>query len=411
MNVSLYIARRYLVSRKSHNIINVISGISIVGVTMGTMALIIVLSVFNGFEKLVISLFNSFDPDLRITALHGKTFSTLDFPEEKLRKIPGVLYLSEVIEENALLKFKEKQCYVTLKGVSEEFTRMTGIDTMMAEGEFALQKGDLDMAVLGYGVAGFLNANLNDYKNPIAIYVPNRMSSFSGGFENAFSTEVIFPSGAFAIQKEFDVKYVILPLRFIKKLLHYDREVTAIELGLDQGTNTQEVQKKVQSLLGSQFVVKNRFQQQEVIYKIMKTEKWGVFLIVGFILFIATFNMVGSLSMLILDKKKDIAVLKSMGASDKLIRRIFMMEGMLISLTGAMAGLILGAVICWAQLQFGLIKLGSDESTFVVSTYPVQMQLLDFLLVLATVLGIGMLAAWYPVYNIRKIHTAIVHLD
>jgi len=409
LNLPFYIARRYLVSRKSHNIINIISAISVVGVAIGTMALIVVLSVFNGFEKLVVSLFNSFNPDLVISPKEGKTFNTGEISEDRLRKIPGVLYLTEVIEENALLKYKDKQSIVTIKGVEEEFSRMTGIDTMINEGKFRLQEGDQDYTVLGYGVAGTLGSNLNDFLNPITVYVPRRGTSFSGGVENAFTSEVIFPSGYFSIQQDYDIKYAFMPLRFVKRLLDYKKELTGIELGLVKGADADHVQEMVGQSVGDRFTVKNRYQQQEFLFRIMKSEKWVIFLILTFILIIATFNMIGSLSMLILDKKKDIAILQSMGAGKPLVRRIFMMEGTMITLTGALSGLILGAIVCWLQLRFGIIRLGSPDSTFVVSTYPVDMQLPDFIYIFLTVMAIGLIASWYPVYNMRKIDTALIH--
>lgn len=411
MNLSFYIARRYFVSKKSHNIINIISGISVVGVTVGTMALIIVLSVFNGFEQLVVSLFNSFNPDIAITASRGKTFNIAEVPVDKLRKIPGVLYLTEVIEENALIRYKEKPYIVTIKGVSEEFIRTSRVDTMMVEGRYLLQEGDQDFAVLGNGVAYYLNANLSDYLNPLVVFVPRRDAAFAGGFENAFNSEVIFPSGFFSIQQDYDIKYVLVPLRFAQRLLAYENERTGIEIALDKTANLETVQRSMEALLGDGFVVKNRYQQQEILYKIMKSEKWAIFLILTFILLIATFNVVGSLSMLILDKKKDIAILRSLGASQKLIKRIFITEGMLISLIGAITGLFLGGLICWLQITFGLIKLGDSGSTFVVDTYPVQMQFIDFAGVFVTVMAIGYLAAWYPVHNIRRINTGAVRED
>jgi lipoprotein-releasing system permease protein len=411
MNFPFYIARRYLVSKKSHNIINIISGISVVGVAIGAMALIIVLSVFNGFDKLVVSLFSSFNASIQITPSRGKTFDLSSFPIDQLRKLPGILHITEVIEEDALMKYKENQTIVTLKGVSESFTRMSGLDSMMVEGNFILQDGDKDYALLGYGVANFLNANLQDYINPISVYVPRRDVNFTGGFENAFNSEIIFPSGFFQIQWEYDVKYAILPLRFVKKLLDYGDERTSIEIDLAKNTDQPALQKKIELLVGNKFAVKNRYQQQEILYKIMISEKNYIFMILTLILIIATFNVIGTLSMLILDKKKDIAVLQSMGASQKLIRRIFLLEGLLISFIGALMGLVLGALVCWIQIRFGLIHLGSADSSFVVSAYPVNMQLTDFILVFLTVLTIGFVAAWYPVYNIRKVHTSEIKLD
>ncbi len=409
MKFPFYIARRYFVSKKSHNIINIISGVSVAGVTIGTMALIIVLSVFNGFQELVISLFNSFNPDLVITARVGKTFDENRIDNVNLDKIPGILSLSKYVEENALAKYKEKQYIVTLKGVEKDPSRISGLDTMMSEGVFKLQEGEQNFAVLGSGVAYYLSASLNDYLNPVALYVPRRNADFAGGFENAFNSDVIFPSGFFSVQQDFDSKYILLPLRFVKGLLEYDKEITGADIWLVKGADTEKIQKEVTRRLGTAFHVKNRFQQQETLYKIMKSEKWAIFLILTFIIFIATFNVIGSLSMLILDKRHDIAVLQCLGANRKTIKAIFFTEGMMISLIGAGAGLFLGGLICKLQQVFGFVTLGDAGSTFVVSTYPVSMHYLDFLFVFLTVTLIGLLATWYPVYNIRKIETKVLN--
>jgi lipoprotein-releasing system permease protein len=411
MNFPFYIARRYLISRKSHNIINIISGISIVGVAIGTMALIIVLSVFNGFDQLVVSLFSSFNSSIQITPAQGKTFNLAQFPLDRIKKIPGVLHITEVIEEDALMKYKDNQAIVTIKGVSEAFSSMTGLDTMMVEGNLLLQDEDKDYTVLGYGVAGTLNANLQDYVNPLSVWVPRRDASFSGGFENAFNTEVIFPSGFFQIQWEYDVKYAIMPLRFVKKLLNYNDERTSLEIDLAKNADQTAVQKQIETVAGSKFIIKNRYQQQEILYKIMVSEKNYIFMILTLILVIATFNVIGTLSMLILDKKKDIAVLRSLGANHRLIQHIFLIEGVLISFIGAMLGLTLGAIVCWAQIHFGLVRLGSADSSFVVSAYPVLMKAADFVLIFFTVMIIGFLAAVYPVYNIRKVDTTMVRTE
>jgi ABC-type lipoprotein release transport system permease subunit len=319
-----------------------------------------------------------------------------------------VLHLAEVIEEDALMKYKNNQAIVTIKGVSEDYTQMTGLDTMMVEGDFILQEGDKDYVLLGYGVAGALNANLKDYLNPISVYVPRRDATFSGGFDNAFNSEIIFPSGFFQIQWEYDVKYAILPLRFVKKLLEYSDERTSVEIGLAPDVDQKAIQEQIEKIVGKGFIVKNRYQQQEILYKIMVSEKNYIFMILTLILIIATFNVIGTLSMLILDKKKDIAILQSMGATQPLVRRIFLAEGMLISLIGAIAGLAAGAVVCWLQIRYGFVKLGSDDSSFVVSAYPVLMKATDFIIILFTVLFLGFLASVYPVYNIRRIKTTMV---
>ena len=367
------------------------------------MALIIVLSVFNGFEKLVISLFNAFNPDLVVNVKEGKTFSSNIVPDDKIRQIPGVLYLTDVIEENALVKYKDKQYIVTLKGLGEDYARMSGLDTMMSEGKFILQDKEKDFAVLGYGIAYYLGANLVDYLNPISIYVPQRTGNFSGAFESAFRNDIIFPSGFFSVQQDFDTKYVILPIRFAKKLLEYDNEITGVEISLSKEADQIQIKQHIQDLFGPKFSVKNRFQQQELLYKIMKSEKWAIFLILSFILFVATFNVIGSLSMLILDKRQDITLLQCLGANQATVKNIFLTVGLIITFTGAISGLIVGALVCWLQQTFGFVKLGSVGSTFVVDAYPVYMQPMDFIFIFLTVIVIGLLATWYPVYNIRKI--------
>ncbi len=373
-----------------------------IGIAIGTMALIVVLSVFNGFEKLVISLFNTFNPDLVITVKEGKTFNSNEFPSEKIKKIPGVIYFTEVVEENALLKHKSRQHIVTIKGVSEDFEKMSRLDTMVIDGEFILENEGRNFTVIGAGVAYYLGANPKDFTNPISVYIPRRTKSTSMNFENAFNNQLILPSGVFSVQQDYDSKYIIVPIRFAKDLLDYTNEVTSIELGFEQDADTDKIQSDIQNTLGENFLVKNQFQQQELLYKIMKSEKLAIFLILSFILLIATFNVIGSLSMLILDKKKDIAVLSSMGANKKLIKRIFLTEGLLISIIGAILGLTLGGILCWLQQRFGIISLGPGDGSFVIDAYPVQMQALDFVYVFITVFFIGMAAAWVPVKQISK---------
>ncbi len=402
MNLSFYIAKRYLISKKSHNIINIISGISVVGITIGTMALIVVLSVFNGFESLVESLFNTFNPDILITPKEGKTFHSNEFPENSIKNIPGVIYYTQVVEENALIKQNAKQHIIRIKGVSEDFRQMSRLDSMMVDGEFELKYEDKNYAVLGAGVAYFLGFNLTDFSDPLTIYVPRRTSGSGINFANAFNQKLIHASGVFSVQQDFDVKYVIVPIDFARDLLEYDDEVTAIELGLDKDSDVRKIQAEIQKLLGDDYSIKNQFQQQELLYKIMRSEKWAIFLILSFILIIATFNVIGSLSMLILDKKKDIAVLHALGANKKLVKRIFLTEGLMISLFGAVFGLTFGALICWLQQEFGLISLGSGDGSFIIDSYPVKMKVLDFVYVFITVFVIGFGAAWLPVKQISK---------
>lgn len=400
MNLPFFIARRYLFAKKSRNVINIISGISLVGVTVGTMALIVVLSVFNGFDNLVRSLFNAFDPDIRITLTEGKTFPADDPRLEKIREHPGVLYAADVLEENALLKYGEKQYIATVKGVSDEFLKMSGIDSMIIDGKFILWDRNMPCAVIGQGIGIYLSVGLN-FITPIQVYVPRRTGNISLNPEQAFNRNYIFPSGIFAIQQDFDSRYIIVPIEFIRNLLEYENEITSLELKLNPAFSETAVQNELAALAGEKYKVQNRFQQQELLYRIMRSEKWAIFMILAFILLVASFNIIGSLTMLILDKKKDIAILQSLGTEMSRIRKIFFIEGWLISAGGATVGLILGGIICWIQQTFGLIRLKGSGS-FVVDTYPVDMLWTDFVFVFFTVLLIGFFAAWYPVRYITR---------
>jgi len=369
---------------------------------VGAMALIIVLSVFNGFETLVISLFNSFNPDLEIKVKKGKTFSMSTFPAEEVIKLAGVKALTEVVEENALLKYRNNQFLATVKGVSDNIVNTSGLDTMLIEGRFTLHEMDQPRIILGAGVAYYLNASLNDLLYPITVYLPRREANIGASIEKAFNSENIFPSAVFSIQQDFDTKYTIVPIEFARELLDYEDEVTSIELSLNKSANVEKVKKEIVQLIGNDYEVRNRFEQQVLLYRIMKSEKWSIFLILSFILVIAAFNVISSLTMLILDKKDDVRTLHNLGATDQLIKRIFMLEGMMISIGGAVLGLILGGFISWLQQEFGLISLGDGSGSFVVDAYPVKLLAKDFLIVFLVVLAIGFLVAWYPVKQISK---------
>ncbi len=401
MKLSLFIAQRYLISRKSHNIINIISGVSVVGVTVGTMALIIVLSVFNGIESLVAGLFNTFDPDLKITFAEGKTFSPDSVHRAELEKIPGLVLYTEVLSENALMKYKGKQHIVHVKGLSEDFQHHSPLDSMMIEGELILKRGERPYAVIGAGVAYYLNASVRDFLNPLALYAPRKNSSMAG-LDQAFNSKNIYPSGIFAVQQDFDTRYVLVPLDFAQELFDYKNRITAVELRFESEKEAAKAQKTAKEILGENYLVQNRFEQQNELYRIMKAEKWAIFMILTFILIIATFNVVGSLGMLMIEKKKDASVLSSMGANLKTIRRIFLYEGMLISLSGAVGGLLLGGFLCWLQQSFGFIPMQVSGGSFIVDAYPVEMQLFDFVLVFCTVVLIGYLAALLPIRQINK---------
>lgn len=399
-----YIAKRYLLSKKSHNIINIISGISVLGVMVGTMALIVVLSVFNGFEDLVKSLYSTFDADINITIKEGKTFQSNLIARDKIENIEGVISFTEVVEENALVKHRTEQNIVSLKGVSSDFLSNNPLDSMLVDGDMILEHQDENYTIMGYLVAYRLGIRLYDLSNPIMVYVPKRTKKSFTSMEQSFNTGSLMASAVFSVQQEIDSKHIIVPIKFARRLLeYYNEEVTSIEVRLNDEVDMEKVQAEIAAIVGPDFKVKNRFEQQVLIYKIMKSEKWAIFLILTFILIIAAFNTVGSLSMLILDKRKDISVLYSMGASQRKIKRIFQVEGLLVSFSGAVLGLLLGYLLLWLQIQFGLVKLG-EANAFIVPYYPVKIMFTDFIWIFFTVMIIGILSAWYPVKQISSKH-------
>lgn len=401
LSFSLRIARRYLFSPKSHNTINIISGISATGVAVGTMALVIVLSVFNGFEALIGDMFSAFDPDLKITAVQGKTFDAGSASFDEIRKMPEVAVFTEVVEENALLRFGEKQMPATIKGVTNNFRELTQIDSIIYDGEFVLFDGAFERAVPGVGVAAKLGMGAH-FVDPLYIFAPKRSTKINLlRPETSLNQAGTFLSGVFAVnQLQYDDQVVIVSIGLARELFEYDSTtVSAIELKVKAGSDIAKVQKEIKNKTGETFYVKDRYEQQESFFRIMKIEKWITFLILSFILLIASFNIIGSLSMLIIDKKDDIQTLKHLGADNGLIKTIFLFEGWMISAVGALAGLVIGTVICLIQQYFGLVKMGSG---YVVDAYPVVLQLTDTVLVFVTVLIMGLLAAWYPVHYINK---------
>lgn len=400
MNFPFYISKRYLIAKKSKNVINIISMISIVGVTIGTAALIIVLSAFNGLDNLIKSMNDSFDPDLKILPITGKVFSLDDPNLNKLRNLESVFDIAETLEENALLKYDDQQYIATVKGVSDNFGNISGVDTMLAVGDFILNHNNQPYAIVGQGVAYYLSLNLN-YIDPIVIFVPKRNAKIGINPEQAFNRNYIFPSAVFAIQQDYDTKYILVPLDYSQKLFDYTNEVSALEVKLKEGFSVEKIQKEIQEILGEDYVIKNRYQLHEAFYKIMKSEKFYIFLILTFILIVASFNIIGSLTMLIIDKKEDIATFRSLGANLKTIRNIFLTEGWLITIVGAVLGLALGFLVCWIQIKFKLVRLQGSGS-FIVDAYPVKIIWTDFLGIFLTVISIGYFAAWYPVRYITK---------
>jgi len=400
MKLSVYIAKRYLFAKKSRNAINVISAISVAGVTVGTMALITILSVFNGLEDMVKTIFSTSDPEIRITPVLGKVFTPDTLMLGRLSALDGVEAYAETVEETALLRYDERQYIATVKGVSMNYALVTQLDTAMWDGEFTLKgENGRPYAIAGLGVANHLGMRLN-FVSPLTIYMPDRTAHLSANPENAFTRKYIFLSGIFAVEQEFDSKYVFLPIDFVRELLDYTDEVSSIELKLKAGSDERKTQKAIKQVVGDGFLVQNRYEQQEIFYRVMKAERLAIYVILTFILIIASFNIIGSLTMLMIEKERDIDILRSLGADNRLIKRIFIYEGWMISFIGTILGLIVGALLCAAQEQFGIVKLAGD--TLLIDAYPVRMKIIDFFVVAATVLTIGYGAAWYPVHYLSR---------
>lgn len=405
MHFPFYIAKRYLVSKKSSNVVNIITKVAIAGVAVGSMALIIVLSAFNGIENVVISLFNSFDPQLKIEVAEGKTFDVGSAQWQQVKKLPEVAHFTEIIEENALLKYKDKQYIATIKGVSEEYRPMSRLDTMLIDGSFTLSEGEVPYTVIGQGVAVSLGINLAGAFSPVYVYVPRRTKNVTLSPEQAFTSMPIYASGVFSIQHDFDSKYIITPISFARELLDYPTQVTSVEIGLKQAADVQAAREQIQNILGTSFKVKDRYQQNDALYRIMRSEKLATFLILTFILIIATFNVIGSVTMLIIDKKQDILILNNLGANPAQIKQVFFIEGLLISVTGTMFGLLFGLMLCLLQQHLGLVKI---PGSFVMESYPIGLETGDFIRVFLTVLLIGTIAAWVPARIVATRYMSLV---
>lgn len=395
MNVSFFIARRYLFSRKSHNAINLVTWISVSCVAVVTAALIIILSAMNGLTGLVERLYNSFHPDVRITPVRGKTFFLSPQQVAELKQVPGVAWYTEIVEENALVEHQDRQIIVTLRGVTDEYQRFTRFDTVVREGRFDLHPQGYSGAIPGREIAARLA--LGDM-SPLKLYMPRRDRNLAIDINNIdespFREDLTFVTGFYAVSNDFDGRYVIVPIVNVRKLLDYTNECTSAEIGLKPGADAKAVLQRIQQLLGPQLLAQNRYQQNEVLYRTLQSEKLWTSIILLFILAIAMFNTIGSLTLLIIEKKKDIGVLWSMGADNQLLRRIFFTEGLLISVAGVCIGLLIGLLVVFLQDRFGLVTF--DEG-FVVDAYPVELRMSDMLLIITAVTGIGMLAAWFPV--------------
>ncbi len=403
---AFWVAKRYLFSKKSHNAINIISGISAAGVSIGTAALICVLSVFNGFGTLIEGMFSAFDPDMKISLVEGKTFDANTPEFGKVKVLTNVASYAEVIEETALLSFDDRQMPARIMGVSDSFEKVTNIDSIIYDGRFQLFDGVSERAVAGIGVANKLGFNALMI-SPLQILAPKRTGKINLlRPESSFNPASAYVSGIFVVnQPEYDDQYVLTSIRLAREIFEYDSTtVSALELKLNKTADLQKTRADIKALVGDRFKVQDKYEQQEDFFKITRMEKWITYLILSFILLIATFNIIGSLSMLILEKKDDIQVLRSMGADDKLMKRIFLFEGWMISILGAVVGILLGLIVILLQQHFGFLKLGGDN--YVVEAYPVVLLLSDVLITFVSVLVMGFLAALYPVKYITARYKA-----
>lgn len=399
MKLQLFIAFRYLFSRKDHNAINIISAICAGGICVATMALVCVLSGYNGFQKLIQGLFNAFDPDVKITLAEGKSFSLSDERVQRVKTLDFVDVSCDVMEENALIRNAERQTMVQVKGVSDSYARLTNVNDVLQVGQFILKEDDNYALVIGGALANQLDVALG-FSRPVSLFVPKHDVKINlANPERAFEEQQLFVEGIYSTnQLEIDSKYAFVDISLARKMLGYsDDEVTSLELSLSPGVDEKEALKKISETLGPSFVVQGKTQQHEDFYRMMKVEKWISFLILVFILLVAVFNLVGSLTMLILEKRSDIETLRNMGATSRFVRQVFLLEGWLISVLGTVVGVSVGLILCGLQKWLGIIKLNNgDEGGFVVDAYPISVSASDVLIVLLSSLLIGLLISWFP---------------
>lgn len=398
MNFSFYIAKRYLISKKSNNAINVISWISIIAISITTAALIVILSAMNGLTETVANLYNAFEPDIKITAKKGKYFDADKNFIADIKSIKGVKIIAQTLNDKALLKNNDKQALVSIKGIDVNFNKITKLDSSIVEGNFDLNDLTGNKIILGKGIAYQLQINLNELSNDLTLYSPARGNSNSLNPEDNLNQLYCRPSGIFSLKDELDYAYAFVSIETAKKLFDSPSKISAIEIACEN-EDTKKIQSDLKKKLGRQFIVKNRYELNDTLFKVLETEKFATFIILSFILIIATFNIIGSLTMLIIEKRKDIKTLYSFGVNSNLIRNIFMFEGLLITGVGAIIGLLIGLIVCWLQIQFHFIKFGNE---FIISYYPIEMQLKDFLWIFSLIMMIGFLAAIYPIRVFTK---------
>ena len=405
MNYELFIARRYLFAKKSHHAINIISGISVLGVAVATMAMVVTLSVFNGFQDLVADLFTAFDPELLVTPKDGQTVSAKDKDLLWLKKSDAVEVYTPVLEGQALVVQDGRQQVVTIKGVADNVTKQGHIeDILYGDGHFCLHADVLQYGILGIQLAQQLGLPAF-FENPLQVYAPkpgervnigNPLSSFN-------HDELQSPGVVFMVrQAKYDANYILTSLQFAQKIFDREGRVSSVELKLKEDIKADKAKEQLKAQLGERFKVQDRYEQQNDVFRVMRIEKLISYLFLSFILLVACFNIIGSLSMLMIDKRQDIQTLRSLGATDSQICKIFRFEGHIICLAGALLGLVLGGILCWIQQKYGIVTMGDSEGSFIIETYPVSVYWTDILLILVTVLAVGWLAIWYPVRYLSK---------
>lgn len=398
MNLPFYIAKRYILGKKSHSAINIVSAISMTGVIFGSIAFILILSVFNGFNHLAQSMYNSFYSDLQVLPAKGKVFKVSSDTIDLIKNLDGVLDVSEILEDNALLVYNEKQMVSRIKGVSANYNQMNDIDSLIWQGEYQLKYQSMPRAVVGRGISFVLGINIDLFK-PLVIYVPKRLAGISNDPNKTLNRKTTLVSGIFSSQPDIDGLYTLVPIEFARKLFDYKDEYSSLEIKIDQESREKATIRSIQNLLGNNYIIKNRKMQNEALYKAMRNEKWVIFFILALVLILLLFSLVGTVSMLIIEKKKDISILYSLGANKQLIRKIFLREGHLITLAGAIIGITIGSLICFLQEQFKLVKL---QGGFIIDAYPVDIQWFDLIIVLLTVVIIGSFSSWYAINFLLK---------
>ena len=414
MRFPFFVARRYLFSKKSTNVINIISGISMVGVAVASMAMIVTLSVFNGFSDLVASLFTKFDPQLEIAPVEGKSAPADDPVLADIKRLPEIEVATECVEDQALAVYRDRQVMVMVKGVQENFDSLTRIrEVLLGDGRFELRAGPssrMYYGILGVRLAEQLGTNIR-FEDTLSIYAPRREGQIDvNDAENGFVREddgsvprLYSPGVLFAVgQAKYDKDYILTHIDFARSVFHKQGEISTLELRLKPGSDFERVKSRIKQMVGGRYTVRDRFEQQDDTFRIMKIEKLIAYIFLTFILIVACFNIIGSLSMLIIDKKEDVNTLRSLGANDKAISRIFLLEGWMISAVGAVLGISLGLLLCWIQQEYGVIALGETEGSFIVNAYPVSVHPWDVVIVFVTVMIISFLSAWYPVHHFSR---------